>query len=45
VIALPVFLTKEVQLATIAHVTEIIPSSPKSFDDAMAAGVKLANKT
>ncbi len=32
-------------MATIARVTEIIASSPKSFDDAMAAGIKRANKT
>ena len=32
-------------MATIARVTEIIASSPKSFDDAMASGVKRANKT
>ncbi len=32
-------------MATIARVTEIIASSPKSFDDAMAAGVKRAHKT
>ena len=32
-------------MATIARVTEIIASSPKSFDDAMAAGVKRASKT
>ncbi len=32
-------------MATIARVTEIIASSPKSFDDAMAEGVKRANKT
>jgi len=32
-------------MATIARVTEIIASSPKSFEDAMAAGVKRANKT
>ncbi len=32
-------------MATIARVTEIISSSSKSFDDAIAAGVKRANKT
>ena len=32
-------------MATIARVTEIIASSSKSFDDALAAGVKRANKT
>ncbi len=32
-------------MATIARVTEIISSSSKSFDDAITAGVKRANKT
>ena len=32
-------------MATIARVTEIIASSPKSFDDAISSGVKRANKT
>lgn len=32
-------------MATIARVTEIIASSSKSFDDAMAGGIKRANKT
>ncbi len=32
-------------MASIARVTEIIASSPKSFDDAIAAGVKRASKT
>ena len=30
---------------TVARVTEIIAASPKSFDDAIAAGIKRANKT
>jgi flavin-binding protein dodecin len=30
---------------SIAKVTEIIASSPKSFDDAIAKGIKRANKT
>ena len=30
---------------SVARVTEIISSSPKSFDDATAAGIKRANKT
>ena len=29
---------------SIARVTEIIASSPKSFDDAVVAGIKRANK-
>jgi dodecin len=31
--------------ATVARVTEIIASSPKSFEDAVANGVMRANKT
>jgi dodecin len=31
--------------ATVARVTEIIASSPKSFDDAFNVGLKRANKT
>ena len=30
---------------SVARVTEIIASSPKSFDDAVDAGIKRANKT
>lgn len=30
---------------SVAKVTEIISSSPKSFDDAIRSGVKRANKT
>jgi len=30
---------------TVAKVTEVISSSKKSFDDALAKGVKRANKT
>jgi flavin-binding protein dodecin len=30
---------------SIAKVTEIIASSPKSFDDAVAAGIQRANKS
>ncbi|MBN2410832.1 dodecin domain-containing protein [candidate division KSB1 bacterium] len=30
---------------SIAKVTEIISSSPKSFDDAVKAGIERANKT
>ena len=30
---------------SVAKVTEIISSSPKSFDDAVAKGIKRANKT
>jgi len=30
---------------SVAKVTEIVASSPKSFDDAIAAGIKRANKT
>lgn len=30
---------------SVAKVTEIIASSPKSFDDATANGIKRANKT
>lgn len=30
---------------SVARVTEIIASSPKSFDDAVHAGVERANKT
>ena len=30
---------------SIAKVTEIISSSPKSFDDAVRAGIERANKT
>lgn len=30
---------------SVAKVTEISSSSPKSFDDAIAAGIKRANKT
>ncbi|MCC6930567.1 MAG: dodecin domain-containing protein [Gemmatimonadaceae bacterium] len=30
---------------SVAKVTEIIASSPKSFDDAIASGIKRANKT
>ena len=30
---------------SVAKVSEIIASSPKSFDDAVAAGIKRANKT
>ncbi|MCG6927149.1 MAG: dodecin family protein [Acidobacteria bacterium] len=30
---------------SVAKVTEIIASSPKSFEDAVAKGVKRANKT
>ena len=29
----------------VAKVTEIIASSPKSFDDAVAGGIRRANKT
>ena len=29
----------------VAKVTEIIASSPKSFDDAVTSGIKRANKT
>jgi len=36
VIAIYFFLTKEVQMATIALVTEIMANSSKSFEDAMA---------
>ncbi len=32
-------------MATIARVTEVIASSTKSFDDAVSAGIKRANKT
>jgi len=32
-------------MSTIARVTEIIASSPKGFEDAIAEGVKRANKT
>ena len=32
-------------MATIARVTEVIASSNKSFDDAVSAGIKRANKT
>ena len=32
-------------MATIARVTEVIASSNKSFDDAVTAGIKRANKT
>jgi len=32
-------------MATVARVTEITSSSPKSFDDAIQAGLKRANKT
>jgi flavin-binding protein dodecin len=31
--------------ATVARVTEIISSSPKSFDDAIERGISRANKT
>jgi dodecin len=30
---------------SVARVTEIIASSPKSFDDAVASGIKRAGKT
>jgi dodecin len=30
---------------SVARVTEIIASSPKGFDDAVASGIKRANKT
>jgi dodecin len=30
---------------SVAKVTEIIASSPKSFDDAVASGIKRASKT
>lgn len=30
---------------SVARVTEIIASSPKSFEDAVASGIKRANKT
>jgi hypothetical protein len=30
---------------SVAKVTEIISSSPKSFEDAITAGIKRANKT
>ena len=30
---------------SVAKVTEIVASSPKSFDDAIAVGLKRANKT
>ncbi len=30
---------------TVARVTEIIAASPKSFEDAIAVGIKRANKT
>lgn len=30
---------------SVARVTEVISSSPKSFDDALAQGVKRASKT
>jgi dodecin len=30
---------------SVARVTEIIASSPKSFEDAFAVGIKRANKT
>lgn len=30
---------------SVAKVTEIIASSPKGFDDAIASGIKRANKT
>ena len=30
---------------TVAKVTEIIANSPKSFEDAVASGIKRANKT
>ena len=30
---------------SVARVTEIIASSPKSFDDAIQVGIKRANKT
>jgi len=30
---------------SVAKVTEIVASSPKSFDDAIAVGIKRANKT
>jgi flavin-binding protein dodecin len=36
---------KEEKIMSVAKVTEIIASSAKSFDDAIAQGIKRANKT